>query len=104
MAKVMHIILLKVTKVAFVTTIFLVINVNEVAMIDNTQWISIILYMVQAWKRIPIFFFVETIHVSDTSNNIFSLMLKCLDEFGGLRLEEWGGKLVSVGCDGNNVF
>jgi len=104
MAKVMHIILLKVTKVAFVTTIFLVVNVNEVIMINNTQWISITLYMVQAWKRIPIFFFVETIHISDTSNNIFFLMLKCLDEFASLRLEELGGKLVSVGCDGNNVF
>jgi hypothetical protein len=74
MAKVMHIILLKVTKVAFVTTSFLVINVNEVTMIDNIQWISITLYMVQAWKRIPILLFVETIHVFDTSNNIFSLM------------------------------
>ncbi len=100
----MHIILLKVVKVAFVTTIFLVINVNEITMIDNAQWISITFYIVQAWKRIPILLFVETIHVFDTSNNIFFLMLKFLDEFGGLRLEDQGGKLVSVGCDGNNVF
>lgn len=55
-------------------------------------------------EKDPVLLFVETIHVFDTSNNIFSLMLKCLDEFGGLSLEEWGGKLVSVGCDGNNVF
>ncbi len=86
MAKVTRIILWKVTKVTFVTTIFLVINVNEVIMIDNTQWISITLYMVQAWKRIPILLFVETIHVFDTSNNIFSLMLKWF-QVGGMGWE-----------------
>ncbi len=45
--------------------------------------------------------YVETIGVS---NNHFSLMLKCLFEFGGLGLGELVGKLVSMGCDGSNVF
>jgi len=31
-------------------------------------------------------------------------MLKCLFEFGGLGLGELVGKLVSMGCDGSNVF
>jgi len=31
-------------------------------------------------------------------------MLKCLFEFGGLGLGELVGKLLSMGCDGNNVF
>ncbi len=49
----------------------------------------------------PIILCVETIGVS---NNHFSLMLKCLFEFGGLGLGELVGKLVSMGCDGSNVF
>lgn len=39
-----------------------------------------------------------------TFDNIFSLMLKCLVEYGGLRLEELVSKLVSITCDDNNVF
>jgi hypothetical protein len=31
-------------------------------------------------------------------------MLKCLVEYGGLGLEKPIGKLVNIGCDGNNVF
>jgi hypothetical protein len=31
-------------------------------------------------------------------------MLKCLVEYGGLGLEELVGMLISIKCDGNNVF
>jgi hypothetical protein len=48
--------------------------------------------------------FVEILHVFSTSNIIFSLMLKCLFKFGGLRLEKLGGKLLNMGCDENIVF
>jgi hypothetical protein len=37
-------------------------------------------------------------------DNIFSLMLKYLVEYGGLGLEKLVGKLVIIGCNGNNVF
>jgi hypothetical protein len=47
MAKVMHIVLLEVTKVTFVVAPFIVINANEVTKMDNTQWLSIHLYVVQ---------------------------------------------------------
>jgi hypothetical protein len=32
------------------------------------------------------------------------LFLKWTIEFGGLGLEDFGPKLVDLGCDGNNVF
>ncbi len=70
----------------------------------TTQWLSIHLNMVQAWKRIPILLCVEFVGVFATSNNIFGLMVKGLLEFGGLRLEELVGKLVSMGCNGSFVF
>jgi hypothetical protein len=47
MAKVMHIVLLEATKVAFVVALFIAVSANEVTMIDNTQWLSIHLYVVQ---------------------------------------------------------
>jgi hypothetical protein len=40
-------------KVAFTTITFKTINANEVnASIDNIQWLSIHLYVVQSWKRV----------------------------------------------------
>ncbi len=42
--------------------------------------------------------------MSTTSDNIFVLMLKCLLEFGGLRMEELGEKLVNIGCNVSSMF
>lgn len=71
---------------------------------DNTQWLLIHLYVVLAWKRIPIFLYVDGVGMFATIDNVFVLMLKCIIEFGGLGLEDLGLKLVNLGCDGNNVF
>jgi len=67
---------------------FIVISVDKVTMIDNTQWLSIHLYVVQKWKRIPILLCVEVVSLLATFDNIFSLMVKCMLDFGGLRVEE----------------
>ncbi len=88
MAEVMHIVLLEATKVTFVVTPFIVISVDEITMIDNTQWLSIHLYVVQKWKHIPILLCVEAVNLFATSDNIFSLMVKCMLDFGGLGVEE----------------
>ncbi len=60
--------------------------------------------MVQKWKSILILLCVETISLSTTFDNIFSLMVKCMLDFGGLGVEELARKLVNIGCDKFNVF
>jgi hypothetical protein len=60
------------------------------------------LYVVQAWKRIPIHLYVETIGV--LADNIFVLMVETCLDFGGLGFEELGAKIVNMGCDGSSVF
>ncbi len=61
--------------------------------------------MVQEWKRIRIFFCVEIIGILfSTFDNIFSLIVKFLQDFGGLRLEDLGGKMVSIMGYNSNVF
>ncbi len=60
--------------------------------------------MVQKWRRIPILLCVEIISLSTTSNSLFSLMVKCMLDFGGLRVEKLARKLVNIDCDGSNVF
>jgi hypothetical protein len=53
------------------THVVVVSSAKEVVTIDNTQWISIHLYVLQTWKRIPIFLRVEKIGVSNTCDNFF---------------------------------
>jgi hypothetical protein len=72
--------------------------------IDNTQWLSIHLYVVQLWKKILILLCVLTMGMLATFDNIFSLMLKCLVEYGGLGLEQLVGKLINNRCNDSNVF
>jgi hypothetical protein len=78
-------------------------NVDKRTTIDSTQWLSIHLYVVLAWKRIPILC-VDGVGMFATIDNVFVLMLKYTIEFGGLELEDLGPKLVNMGCDENNVF
>jgi len=60
--------------------------------------------VVQEWKTILILLCVEIMNMPSTFNNIFSLMVKSFQDFGGLGLEHLGGKMVNMGCDGINVF
>jgi hypothetical protein len=78
MVKVMHNVLLDAMKVAFTSITFISIFKDEMVTIDNVQWLSIHLYVVQALKRIPILLCVEIIVVFTTSDNIFGLMFKFL--------------------------
>jgi len=53
MVEVMYVVLLEATKTTFVATPPSVVSVDEVTMIDNTQWLSIHLYVVRKWRSIP---------------------------------------------------
>jgi hypothetical protein len=100
----MHGALLEAIKLAFASIAFTSISTNEVITIDNIQWLSIHCYVVYGWKSIPIHLCVEIVGISATSNNVFGLIVKNLLNFGGLKLDELGAKLINMGYDGNNVF
>jgi hypothetical protein len=78
MVEIMHELLLETTKVTFIFATFIVINANEVTTLNNTQWLSIHLYAMQGWKRIPILLSVEivgdsTTHYKEFANKKFNL-------------------------------
>jgi signal transduction histidine kinase len=62
------------------------------------------LIVVQGWKRIPILLRVETIGMSSTFDNNFPLMVRSLQDFGGLGLKDLEGKMVNMGGDNNIIF
>jgi len=72
----MHKVLLEATKATFAFANFSVVSVDDITTIDNTQWLSIHLYVVHGWKRIMILLCVEIIGISTTSDNVFRLMVK----------------------------
>ncbi len=104
MVKVLHVMFLEFTKITFVIANYIVINVDEVTTINNTQWLSIHLYVVQKWNFFLMFLYVETKVNLPFLIIFFSLVLKCMINFGGVKLEELGKKLVNMGCDSNSVF
>ncbi len=92
----MHV-LLEVTKTTFDVANFIVISMDEIIAIDNTQWLSIHLNMVQKWKRIPILLCVEVVGMFAIFSNIFSFDAKMHNWFWGLRV---GGVGKKVGYHG----
>jgi len=47
---------------------------------------------------------VEAVSLFATSGNILSLMVKCMLNFGGLKVKKLVRKLVNIGCDKSSVF
>jgi hypothetical protein len=62
--------------------------------IDNKMIINP--FVVQKWKRIPNLLCFEIVGMFATFDIKNHLMLKCMIEFEGLWLEEWGRKLVNM--------
>jgi ABC-type sugar transport system permease subunit len=50
---------------------FLFVNVDEVISRNNSSWIFLHIYVVQAWKWIPFIIFVEKVEVQGTFNDVF---------------------------------
>jgi hypothetical protein len=61
-------------------------------------------YVTKNWKRIPILLNLQRLENAATSNNLNSLIVKSLVEYGGLIEMEIANKLVYLGENGVNVF
>jgi hypothetical protein len=86
-------------------------STNEITTIDNQFWLSMHLYVVEAWKRAPILLNFEKIVDGSTSNTMTSMIVESLIEFGGLTKSDltkktnlfwnrWGDSFL--GCKNQN--
>jgi hypothetical protein len=50
MVKTMHSLVLQAIKVVVQKTLFILVNCDKVATIDNQNWLSIHLYVIDGWK------------------------------------------------------
>jgi len=62
-------------------TIFSNVSVDDVIAIDNTSWISLHLYVVQGWKRNPLFVCVKKVGVQ--VDHMFQLMHNVMATYVG---------------------
>jgi hypothetical protein len=59
-------------------------SADEVTTIDNQSWLSVHLYIVEAWKRVPIFLNLQKVVDGGTSNIMTSMIVESLIKFGRL--------------------
>jgi hypothetical protein len=95
---------LKQNKVVIQSANYLAISCDEVTTIDNQSWISIHVYFVHNWCRIPLLVGLEKIIESPSASNLTKILVSCLEKTGGIDKEQIAKMLLSFGTDGASVF
>lgn len=75
MAKCMHKVVLRNTKITVQDYVFFAWSADEVTIIDNQEWINVHAYMMQNWIRILILLTLKWVEVCATTKK--SLLLSC---------------------------
>jgi hypothetical protein len=104
MVEVMHNVVLRATKVVVQKSPFISISCDEVTTIKNQSWLSIHVYVIKEWKNVLIMLNLQHVVDGTTSDNLTSLIVKSLMEFGGLSETNLANKLVSFGVDRVTIF
>jgi len=79
-------------------------SANEITTINNQSWLSMHLYIVEAWKKLPILLNLWKVIDGNTSNTMISMIVESLTKFGGLTKSDLAKKLVCFGIDGVMIF
>jgi hypothetical protein len=78
---------------------------REVTTIDNQSWCNVHVYVIGGFKRMLLLLNLERVFGKISFvNNLITLILKSLVEYGGLTIEEITNKLDYFGLDGVVVF
>ncbi len=89
MAKIMHQILIKSTKVVVQNVRYIVISCDEVTTIDNQSWCSVHVYVIGGFKRMLLLLNLErVIGGINFVDNLTTLILRSLVEYVGLIVEQ----------------
>lgn len=83
---------------------FIALTADEVTTNDNGNWISIHVYVVKNFVRIPYLLSLQKIVDGTGSDNLTSLLLKALETEGGLVGDDVSSKLLCFGADGVAAF
>ncbi len=104
MAQHMHGIILEATQFAIGATQYLSLICDEVSTIDNQSWLSIRVYVVQNWLKLPIFLAMECVVARSSAYNLTLILMQTLMHQGGLTKKLIGSRFMTFEVDGIFVF
>jgi hypothetical protein len=78
---------------------FISISYDKVTILENQSWISIHVYIVKNWRRVPILLNLEIFVNGGTSNNLTFIIIRSLIIFGGMSKTNITNKVICFGAD-----
>jgi hypothetical protein len=85
-------------------SLFISMSCDEVTTIDNQSWLFVHVYVTNEWKRVSILLNLQRVVDGAIFNNLTSVIMKSLMEFGGLSEIDLVNKLVYFGANGITIF
>jgi len=104
MEKIIHDIIMQSMKVVIQKAKYIIVNCDEVTTIDNQSWCSVHAHIVYGFKKVPLLLNLERLLGGGTVDNLTTLILKSLMEYGGLTTEHVVNKLTCFASDKVAVF
>jgi hypothetical protein len=78
---------------------YIVVTVDEVIAVDNSSFLSVHVYIVQDWVRIPLFVSLQRVECTANAHNLTELIMGAVRTGGNLDAETVAKKLFSFGAD-----
>ncbi len=100
----MNNVILKQTMLLVQQARFIFINYDKVTTLENQSWISIHVYIVENWHRVPILLNLERIVNGGTSNNLIYVIIHSLAIFRGMLKTDIINKVVYFGVNSVTIF
>ena len=92
------------TKLVVSDSNFISLSCDEVITIDNQSWISIHVYVLVDWERMPMLLSLECLTKGSTASHITKVIVNAVARDGGLSFQEVRDKLVCFGSNGASVL
>jgi len=86
---------------------YLAFSYDEVMMINNQSWCNSHVYVVDGFEKMPLLLNLERVVGKGTTNNLTTLILKSLMEYGDLIMDQIGNKfffLVQMGLQCSHAY
>jgi hypothetical protein len=92
------------TKKVVSTALYFSITCDEVTTLDNQSWISIHVYTIQDWVKVPMLLYLQCVTESGDADNITKMILAALTNEGGLTPHQIRDRFMAFGADGAAVL
>ncbi len=93
MVETKHHIVMKSMKIVIQKAKYIVVNYDEVTNINNQSWCSMHAYIVDGFRRLPLLLNLERLFNESIVDNLTTLILRSLMEYGGLTTKHVASKL-----------